>query len=281
MNLTCRTLRRDEMALVIEMAAREGWNPGLHDGDAFYAADPDGFLVAESAGRILGCISAVAYGEDFGFIGLFIVAPEWRGQGIGSFLWKAGMARLSGRVVGLDGVPAQQDYYRRKGFELAWQNARFSGLAQPAAQAPDARIAPLGTLDFAALCADDRRVFPAPREAFWRAWLAMPGACALAWTEQGRLAGWGLIRPCREGYKIGPLVADRPDIAGALYDALSQQVSAGSAVFLDIALPNRDALELVQKRGLQRVFETARMYRGSAPACEIGRVYGVTSFELG
>lgn len=281
MDLTCRTLRRDEMALIIDMAAAEGWNPGLHDGDAFHASDPDGFLVAESAGRVLGCISAVAYGQDFGFIGLFIVAPHWRGQGVGSFLWTAGMERLSGRVVGLDGVPAQQDYYRRKGFELAWRNARFAGVAQPSAQALDARIVPLDSVDVAALCADDRRVFPAPREAFWRAWLAMPGARGLAWMEQGHVAGWGVIRPCREGYKIGPLVAERSDIAGALYDALSRQVSAGSAVFLDIPLPNKDALELVQERRLQCVFETARMYRGPAPACELGRVYGITSFELG
>lgn len=284
-NVICRTARPDEMALVIEMAAREGWNPGLHDGAAFYAADPEGFLLAESAGRVIGCISAVAYGADFGFIGLFIVAPDWRGRGVGSLLWDAGMARLAGRVVGLDGVPAQQDYYRRKGFALAWQNARFAGRAPSSVPAPDVRmderIVALAALDFAALCADDRSVFPAPREAFWRAWIAMPGSVGLAWVEQGRLAGWGVLRPCREGCKIGPLLADRPDIAAALYDALSQRAGAGGAVFLDVALPNAQALELARTRGLQQVFDTARMYRGAAPACATGRLYGVTSFELG
>lgn len=277
----CRTARRDEMGLVIDMAAREGWNPGLHDGEAFYAADPQGFLLAESAGCLVGCISAVAYGADFGFIGLFIVAPDWRGRGVGSLLWDAGMTRLAGRTVGLDGVPAQQDYYRRKGFALAWRNARFAGLAPSSAPALDARMAALAAVDFAVLCADDRSVFPAPREAFWRAWTSLPGSAGLAWVEHGRLAGWGVLRPCREGHKIGPLVADRPDIAAALYDALSQRAGAGSAVFLDVALPNAQALELVQARGLQRVFETARMYRGAAPVCAIERLYGVTSFELG
>jgi ribosomal protein S18 acetylase RimI-like enzyme len=280
--LTCRTARRDEMPVVIEMAAREGWNPGLHDGPAFYAADPEGFLLAESAGRIVGCISAVSYGgASFGFIGLFIVAPELRGQGIGRLLWDAGMARLTGQVVGLDGVPAQQDYYRREGFSLAWQNVRFAGRAATSAEAPDDRIVPLDTINFAALCADDRRVFPAPREAFLRAWLTMPGARGLAWTEQGRLAGWGVIRPCREGYKIGPLLADGAGIAEALYRALCQQVPAGSTVYLDVPLPNTEALALANRLGLQRVFETARMYRGTAPACAIERVYGITSFELG
>jgi hypothetical protein len=35
------------------------------------------------------------------------------------------------------------------------------------------------------------------------------------------------------------------------------------------------------QQGMDGVFETARMYAGPAPACEIQRVYGVTTFELG
>jgi hypothetical protein len=38
---------------------------------------------------------------------------------------------------------------------------------------------------------------------------------------------------------------------------------------------------LAQAHELHIVFETARMYAGKAPACELQRVYGVTSFELG
>ena len=79
MDLTIRTLRSNEIPLVIEWAAREGWNPGLHDATCFHAADAEGFLVAEHQGEAVGCISAVSYGRRFGFIGLYIVAPVWRG----------------------------------------------------------------------------------------------------------------------------------------------------------------------------------------------------------
>ena len=41
------------------------------------------------------------------------------------------------------------------------------------------------------------------------------------------------------------------------------------------------ALALAHAQGLHSVFETARMYTGPAPACELQRVYGITSFELG
>jgi GNAT superfamily N-acetyltransferase len=280
MDCTVRTMARDEVDLAIDLAAAEGWNPGLHDAACFRAADAGGFFVAESEGRPIGCISAVGYGASFGFIGLYIVVPAWRGLGVGSKLWAAGMARLAGRVIGLDGVPAQQPYYRRKGFELAWQNARFAGPARASGGCP-AQIVPLASVDFAAVEADDRRVFPAPRSDFLRAWLAMADARCLAWVEGGRLRGWALLRRCRDGHKFGPLVADDPQVAAGLYDTLCATVAPGEIVNLDVPLLNNDAVALARSRGLRIVFETARMYAGPAPRVELAPVYGVTTFELG
>jgi len=282
MDCTIRTMRRDELDLGIEWAAREGWNPGLHDAACFHAADPEGFLIAEHDAEPLGCISAVSYARRFGFIELFIVAPAWRGQGIGGRLWAHAASRLAGHVIGLDGVPAQQDYYRRGGFKLAWSNVRFAGVAarsdKPAVQP---QIVPLGTVNFEALCRDDARVFPAPRGAFLRCWVAMPESTGLAWLERGHIAGWGVIRRCREGHKIGPLIADRPQVASALYEALCNAVPAGDAVYLDVPIRNASAVALAKAKRLRSVFETARMYAGVAPAFELRRVYGITTFELG
>jgi hypothetical protein len=43
----CRTMTRDDVALAVDWAAQEGWNPGLHDAASFHAADPKGFFVGE------------------------------------------------------------------------------------------------------------------------------------------------------------------------------------------------------------------------------------------
>ena len=123
-SLVIRKMNEDELNLALEWAAAEGWNPGLDDAKCFYAADPNGFLLGELAGKPVGCISAVAYDNAYGFLGLYIVPPDYRGRGFGLKLWDAAMTYLNGRIVGLDGVFAQQANYRKSGFTLAYRNIR-------------------------------------------------------------------------------------------------------------------------------------------------------------
>ena len=52
-------------------------------------------------------------------------------------------------------------------------------------------------------------------------------------------------------------------------------------MFLDVPEPNQSALGLAARYGLAPAFETARMYRGAAPALPLDLIYGITSFELG
>src|SRR4051794_30233629 len=111
--LRIATMSRSELKFAIRLADDEGWNPGLHDAHTFHAADADGFLVGLLDDVPIGCIAAIRYPEAFGFIGLYIVVPAQRGRGHGIQLWNAAMERLAGCNVGLDGVLAQQDNYRR------------------------------------------------------------------------------------------------------------------------------------------------------------------------
>src|SRR5215216_3417473 len=121
---------------------------------------------------------------------------------------------------------------------------------------------------------------PAPRSAFLRAWIGSPGHVGCAIVRDGRLAGWGVIRPCRNGSKIGPLVADDRATAEAVLSALLARVDGGE-IFLDVPGINVEAIALAQDFGLAPVFETARMYTGAIEPLRLERVFGVTSFELG
>ena len=280
---TIRSMSREEIDTAIQWAADEGWNPGIFDADPFHAADSDGFLIGLLGDEKIAMISAVSYGKNFGFIGFFIVKPEYRGQGYGLRIWQAAMARLAGRNIGLDGVLAQQENYGKFGFALAHRNIRYRGdggcLMPPMAQS--AKIVSMPHLPLDEVIAYDNGFFPEDRRAFLQKWMSIPYSTVLGIRDGGKLAGFGVLRPCREGFKIGPLFADTPEYAETLFMALRAQTQAHEPVFLDVPETNAAALELAQRHGMTPVFETARMYTQAAPDLSPLRTFGVTTFELG
>lgn len=273
-----RNATLQDMDFIMALAQREGWNPGLRDGESFFRADPKGFFIGELAGEPIGCICGVSYGA-FGFIGLYIVEEEHRHKGYGIRLWERAMERLAGCNIGLDGVPAQQANYKKSGFRLAHRNLRFSGAIT--AQAPAAPfVVPAADILFPQIAAYDARHFPAYRSVFLSGWLDMPNARSLCWYENGAVRGYGTIRQCAAGYKIGPLFADAGEIAEAILDSLAG-FAGESAVSMDIAETNENARALCKRLGMARQFETARMYTGEPPVYDQHGVYGITTFELG
>jgi GNAT superfamily N-acetyltransferase len=277
--LHIRTMRPDEISLALDWAATEGWNPGLADADCFATVDPNGFLIGELDGVPAAMISCVNYDARFAFLGFYIVRQDLRGRGYGLELWNAAMAHAGQRVVGLDGVVAQQENYKKSGFKLAYANVRYAANIS-APDAPQVDLIALADVPLATVEEDDARVFPASRSEFLRAWIGAPGHVGRAFLRDGRLAAWGVIRRCRTGHKIGPLVADDRAGAEAVLAALLAGVGGGE-IFVDVPSVNRDAVALAQDLRLAPVFETARMYTGAIPTLRLDRVFGVTTFELG
>jgi ribosomal protein S18 acetylase RimI-like enzyme len=276
-NYLIRTMSRAELDRALDWAAAEGWNPGLSDADAFHAADPQGFFAGEVDGEMIASISLVAYDAQFSFLGLYIVQAAHRGQGLGLKLWHEVMARHGTKLIGLDGVVARQENYRKSGFQLAYRNIRYRGVV---AGKPNKRLVDADTVPFDRLLAYDREFFPAPRPDFLRRWIAPADGKALVAIDDGAITGFGVIRACLEGLKIGPLYAATERIAEELLIALAT-AARGDNLYLDVPAPNAAAVRLAEKFGMKPVFETARMYTGAAPDLPLSRLYGVTSFELG
>lgn len=280
MRFKTRIMTRQEIEIPIEWAAKEGWNPGLYDGESFYAADPSGFILGLLDDEPIASISAVKYGTSFGFIGFYIVKPEYRGKGYGIQTWNAALHSLEGRNIGLDGVVDQQENYRKSGFDLAYRNIRFEGAGGGGFVAPS-EIIKLSDIGFEIIEAYDRQFFPEPRTAFLQSWINQPSAVSLGFWRAGKLSGYGVLRKCRSGYKTGPLFADSAEQADVLFQGLKSMVPAGDPVYLDVPETNAEAVALAKRHEMQVVFETARMYTGGTPEISLKRLYGVTSFELG
>lgn len=275
---TVRPARPDEVALFRAWADAEGWNPGRHDGPCFFAADPGGMLLGELAGVPVASISCVRYDDGYGFLGFYIVRPEYRGRGFGLRLWTAGFARFGGRNVGLDGVMAQVPNYERSGFRTAYHHVRHGGML---AGKSSPGLVRLDGVPFDDVLVYDRACFPGPRAEFLRLWIAQPEGATLGLVREGRLAGYAVARRASDGFRVGPLFADDDPAAEALLLGLAGEV--GGPVYVDVPDPagHPTAGRLAKGLGLVEGFRCARMYTRGRPAVAGAKVYGVTSLELG
>ncbi|QEV21496.1 GNAT family N-acetyltransferase [Streptomyces alboniger] len=277
--LVVSTATLDDWRVVTGWAADEGWNPGLGDAPSFFAQDPEGFFIGRVDGEPVSAVSVVNYGESYAFLGFYLVRPDRRGRGFGLATWRAGLTHAGGRTVGLDGVPDQQDNYRRSGFAREYGTLRYIG-PLAAADAPDRHVRPVEAAGLKALLAYDGSCLPADRPRFLESWLAAPGHRALARIVDGRLTGYGVLRPGRDALRVGPLFADTRADAEALLDALVIEAD-GAPVAMDVPESNAQAVALAEARGMKPTFDTARMYTGPTREFAKDRVFGVTSLELG
>lgn len=281
--IAMRPMTRDEVDVLVGWAAQEGWNPGHQDAEIFWQTDPQGFIAAELGGQMVGGGAIVSYGGRFGFMGLFIMHPDYRGHGWGNQLWHHRLATLRARLtpsaaIGMDGVFAMQSYYAKGGFRLVARDLRFKGENLAGSLSRD--LVPLADVPWDQVLAYDTAHFPAPRPVFLRAWIQQPQGQALGVVRNGRLCGYGVIRACLQGFKIGPLFADDADTAEDLFSALSHHAQ-GQPVFLDVPEDHPAAVNLARRHGMQEVFGCARMYFGPPPGLPLSEIFGVTTFELG
>jgi hypothetical protein len=154
---------------------------------------------------------------------------------------------------------------------------RFEG--RGGGEAPDGLVK-ISAVPFKDLLEYDRKMFPAPRAYFLKEWIKQPDSFAYAKFEAEQLRGYGVIRKCRKGYKIGPLFADDRSTAEKIFQALKACVP-GETIYLDVPEPNKKAMEIAEKYGMTVIFKTIRMYSREEPDLRLEGVYGVTSFELG
>jgi hypothetical protein len=278
-NVTITQMTKAEFQIAVNWANTEGWIPGVHDIDSFYDTDPTGFYAARANGEIVGTFSVVKYSKDYTFAGFFIVRPDWRGKGVGLAIQHYIDTHFAGYNVGIDGVLAMQEKYARAGYKWIYGNERYAGVAK--AGELDNHCRKITPEDFEGIVEFDTKCFPTERRNFLKLWLYQKDATALlAKNDAGKLSGYGVVRKCFQGNRVGPLFAETPETAKRLFDSLAASI-AGEEIFIDVPKVNASAMQQVLSMDMKPVFTTARMYTKQAPDLPLDKIYGVTSLELG
>ncbi|MEM9969129.1 MAG: GNAT family N-acetyltransferase [Pseudomonadota bacterium] len=272
-----RTATLSELQLILEWAADEGWNPGVGDAEAFFAADPAGFFVAvDQQDAPIASISVVNHTADFAFLGLYIVREEFRGRGIGHGLWRHALQHAGSRTVGLDGVEAQQENYRASGFVYAGATTRFTGRVTERIGQDVRAIDPQ---DIPTLIHMEGAASGVAKPDYLRPWFTKSDQRAtFVKRDQNAIVGFCTIRICQSGAKIGPLVSANVDVARELVAHAATCISG--PISMDVPNTSTALTEMCRTMRWQPGFQTARMYKGAFDA-SAHRCFAVTSLELG
>lgn len=273
-----RRMSLAELHQIIDWAAEEGWNPGLEDAAAFYAADPDGFFLNEVNGRPVAAVSVVNHSDKFAFLGLYLCRPEFRGLGYGLEVWRAGVAHAGNRCIGLDGVPDQQANYAQSGFSRQGRTVRYRGIVE---RRLEVAIRPASGADISAIYAQDTAANGFCRIDFAAAWFQQTKTRqTLLLGQDEATCAFATYRMCREGVKIGPLHADTADRVKALLASVPEPFGDGP-IMIDVPESAELLTKLLKEMGFEPIFETARMYT-TTPQCGSKPPYfSIASMELG
>jgi len=248
----CQMSEEDYNNVVRPWTILENWNPGCFDSQIYFS-HPEGrfFYVLKKLNEIVAALLGYAYNSNHATVGCYIVKPGERGRGYGKQLWDCVLNSLCTRYhnVRLYSVPALIAAYQKEGFILEnssiqhWQRVNGSPIAP--FHSPNIQVATHQEL--LAICEYDQSIFPAQRHSLLKALLNLPESSVIysRAPHSGLINGFGAIRLCEEGYRIGPLYADSPSIARELICKLLSSRRPDNMVFMDSHNYNQHAAKLL------------------------------------
>ncbi len=292
-SLKIRPLQQKDIPKVTLWSRIEGFAPGAGDVSIYQHTDRQGLWVGLLDKQPIGCIAGVRYNASYGFVGLFLVVKEQRGKGYGVQLWKHALQHLVDLpCIGLEAAPDRVgDYsgwgFRKSSITTRWQwrgdgsNLNNNSYGN---KFDDLMILEGRQIPSSVVQTYDAKREPSPRPHFLSDWLNHPAGTVLALVDKnGSCHGFGRIRPCLlrhgEGWRIGPLLADTPELADYLLRKLLDRHPG--VVLFDAPGLNKNVPSILRRIGFEEVSQTMRMYKGNQPPISMKDVYALACLELG
>ena len=267
-SITLRRMADTDVPFADRLRDLAGWNQSLQDWRRLLRHDPDGCYVAEWSGRPAGTATTTTYSKDLAWIGMVLVDPNLRRQGIGRALLVHCIEHLRQSGVGcikLDATPLGKRVYGPLGFVAEWSLSRWQTAKLAACTAridatSDLGVRPLDKGHIGCVADLDAGAFGAARDRML-AMLAAQSDTRVRRDGAGQVTGYGMLRPGQRADYLGPMVAHDESSGVALADDLLGSIQ-GRPLFWDIPDSNHAAVRVAQHYGMHRQRTLTRMYLG-------------------
>lgn len=261
-----RVMTEQDVSGGLRLNTLSGWNQTVADWQRFLKNSPRGCFVVEDDGKIVGTATTVNYKNRFAWIGMVLVDPEYRKQGIGTQLLKKTVEYLDEeniRTMKLDATPQGKPIYMKLGFveenEIErWIRKRPPSAASPA---PQSTSTPLNERRKEQIFRRDEELFGADRSFLLRALCEEAPEFATAVGEGELLQGYAFGRHGLFADHLGPWMARTQVAAEQILQGFLAQ-SSRETIIVDCLKSNSIAVELLHSCGFALSRALTRMVRG-------------------
>jgi GNAT superfamily N-acetyltransferase len=272
-----RILTADHLDGALALSTLMGWNQRLEDWRTLVELAPSGCFAALDGDRVI----ATAIGIDYrrcGWIAMMLVAPEYRGRGLGGRLLEAAMAALPPDLpIRLDATPLGRPLYERHDFALETSLTRHVRPAVTTDAAIPTEITPLLPADLPKVARIDTAIFGGVRSRLLER--IQSAGSEYAWRAGDAPIQYCLGRTGRLFDQVGPVAAANPQTAIALVTAALHHAD-GKPVVVDSYDDQRAFVAWLQSAGFEAQRPLYRMRRPGSVAATPNVRAPLTEFAI-
>lgn len=278
MQVEIRLLTESDIPAAMQLKEAAGWNQTEDDWRRLLLLEPNGCFCALKDGRLVATTTTTTYGDELAWIGMVLVDPQHRRQGIAAKLMSVALDYLNGRVgtVKLDATALGQPVYERFGFQAESLVERWSGTWNSRGRDDQTGIDSLTEL-----LALDHVAFNADRPMLIRELISRSVVSPVVVRDaDGELSGYALARLGTRANYVGPIVAKDPQQVETLLDQVLSQLG-DSRVYIDFNGECSAGPSLLSDRGFVKERDLIRMTSGRPSAKTSPLVVAIAGPEVG
>ncbi len=265
----------------VRLSTRAGWNQLPADWLRLLDLSPAGCFAGRLDGRLVATATVVSYGDAAHWIGMVLVDEAERGKGYGKAILRRAIDHglsLGSEAIGLDATDLGRPVYLKEGLVDVWPIDRWGGV--PKAIEGGGRLERLDRSNWDEAAHLDREVCGVERGPLLLHLATEPGAAGWVVRDGDRPAGYAFLRPGRQHWHLGPVVAEETGFYAALVSAAARH-AGGASVLVDVLRDEGTGLVLAAA-GLEVQRKLTRMTCRTPQRLLMGdRVGAATAFEWG
>lgn len=262
--ISYRKMLVDDIPYALSLCRYAGWNQLERDWQIFLNESAEGCFVAVHNGeKVVGTVSTINFEERFSWIGMVLVDPSYKRQGIGTALLERALEHLKDLpCVKLDATPAGREVYIKLDFTDEYSLSRMVGMSVDLKGQTTAAATPMTPADFEEIFEKDKLIFGARRNSLLSQVYTNAPDLAYVVRQNGLLAGYCFGRNGFNFRHIGPIVANHADIARMLLTAALPS-SSSQPIVLDTMHFNKEWVKWLNLIGFAEQRPFTRMFKGA------------------